>query len=128
EFTRPRFLASYFDAMKERARDEGWRAIVPYWLIVGGVAGAGICVSLPKELWNTSNWQTIIAVYAALLTINGLLLALSWSAFARVHELLVSSAEFVVFLRRAKLFNGYLFYIDWVHAAQIIALLVSAAA
>jgi hypothetical protein len=125
---RPRFLTSYFDAMKESTRQDGWRAVIPYWVIIGIMIGAGAAIALPDKLWNEQNWQTIVAVYAAILTVNGLLLALSWSAFTRVHELLVSSAEFVVFLRRTKLFNGYLFYIDWVHAAQLIAVIVSAAA
>jgi hypothetical protein len=129
EFTRPGFLASYFDAMKERARAEGWRAIIPYWGLVGACIGGTIVYFVPGEIWtDKQNWPVIVAVYAATLTINGLLLALSWSAFARVHELLVSSAEFAIFLRRAKLFNGYLFYIDWVQAAQLFALIVSAGA
>ena len=129
EFTRPGFLASYFDAMKDRARSMGWRALIPYWGIIGTCIGTAIVYFLPGELWTEKqNWQVIVAIYAAMVTINGLLLALSWSAFARVHELLVSSAEFAVFLRRAKLFNGYLFYIDWVQAAQLFALVVSASA
>jgi hypothetical protein len=129
EFTRPSFLASYFDAMKDRARTDGWRALVPIWAIVGSCAGAGIVFFLPRDLWaDKQNWQVIVAIYAAMLTINGLLLALSWSAFSRVHELLVSSAEFAVFLRRAKLFNNYLFYVDWVQAAQLFAVIVSATA
>lgn len=129
DFTRPGFLSSYFDAMKERAHTEGWRAVVPVWLIISAAVAAGMVYYLPDELWSDKvNWQVIVAIYAALVTINGLLLALSWSAFARIHELLVSSAEFAVFLRRAKLFNHYLFYIDWVQAAQLLALLVSAGA
>jgi hypothetical protein len=129
EYTRPKFLASYFDAMKDRARTEGWTAIIPVWAVVGACAGVVAVIRLPRELWTEpQNWQVIIAIYAAMLTINGLLLALSWGAFARVHELLVSSAEFAVFLRRAKLFNGYLFYVDWVQATQLLALVVSAAA
>jgi hypothetical protein len=129
EFTRPRFLASYFEVMKERAAAEGWRAVLPYWVLIGATTGAVIVHFLPAELWSDKqNWAVVIAIYAAMVVINGLLLALSWSAFARVHELLVSSAEFAVFLRRAKLFNSYLFYIDWVHAAQLLALVVSAGA
>jgi len=129
EFTRPRFLASYFEVMKERAASDGWRAVVPYWALIGVLTGSIVVYFLPAELWSDKqNWPVVVAIYAAMVVINGLLLALSWSAFARVHELLVSSAEFALFLRRAKLFNGYLFYIDWVHAAQLLALVVSAGA
>jgi hypothetical protein len=128
DFTRPSFLASYFGVMTERARADGWWSVVPGWGIFAVVAGTGAVYFLPKELWTeTQNWQAIIAVYAAIVTINGLLLALSWSAFARIHDLLVSSPEFAVLLRRSKLFNGYLFYVDWVQAAQTWALLVGAA-
>jgi hypothetical protein len=129
EFTRPKFLASYFEAMKERASKTGWRALVPVWLGVGIGAGFAASWCLPDKLWtDPQNWQVIVGMYAAMVTINGLLLALSWGAFARIHELLVSSAEFAVFLRRAKLFNGYLFYVDWVQAAQLLALIASAGA
>jgi hypothetical protein len=129
EYARPKFLASYFDAMKERAHAKGWRGIIPVWLIIGFGAGAASSVCLPDALWtDTANWQVIVGLYATDVTINGLLLALSWGAFARIHELLVSSSEFAIFLRRAKLFNGYLFYIDWVQGAQLLALLVAGAA
>jgi hypothetical protein len=126
EYTRPGFLASYFDAMKERAHADGWRVIIPIWLFIGAAFGAALTYFLPSTLWtDTQQWQIIIAIYAAMVTINGLLLALSWGAFARIHGLLVASGEFSVFLKRVKLFKKYLFYIDWVQAAQLIALIVS---
>jgi hypothetical protein len=80
----------------------------------------------PEEIWVHSD--TVVAIYVGVLTINGLLLALSWSAFSRIHELIVSSAGFSTFLRRANLFNTYIFYIDYVQAAQLLALLVSGGA
>jgi hypothetical protein len=108
EYTRPKFLASYFDAMKERAHTKGWRGVIPIWLIVGFAAGGAASTCLPDALWTEqNNWQVIVALYAANVTINGLLLALSWGAFSRIHGLLVSSSEFAIFLRRAKLFSGY---------------------
>src|SRR5688572_9166372 len=129
DFQRPKFLASYFDAMKDGVHSKSWRAIVPVWLVVGFGAGAACVVCLPDKLWTDPvNWQVIVAMYAAMVTVNGLLLALSWGAFSRIHDLLVSSAEFAIFLRRAKLFNKYLFYIDWVHGAQLVALIVAAGA
>jgi hypothetical protein len=126
ELTRPGFLASYFDAMKDRARIKGWRAVVPYWLFIGAAFGVALAAYLPAELWTSQqNWQVIVAMYAAMVTINGLLLALSWSAFARIHELIVSSDDFTVFLRQARLFNTYIFYIDYVQFAQIVALIIT---
>ena len=129
QFQRPSFLASYFDAMKDGVQSRGLRAIIPLWLFVGFGVGAASIVFLPDELWtDKQNWPVIIAVYAAMVTVNGLLLAMSWSAFSRIHDQLVSTPEFAIFLRRAKLFNSYLFYVDWVHASQVIALVVTAGA
>lgn len=126
EYTRPGFLASYFDAMRDRAHEDGWRAVLPLWAVIGCALGSILTYYLPSELWSDrQQWQTIIAIYAAMVTINGLLLALSWSAFARIHELLVASAEFSQFLRQINLFKKYLFYIDWVQAAQLLAMIVS---
>jgi hypothetical protein len=126
EYLRPGFLASYFDAMKQRAREHGWRAIIPYWVIVGGAVGAALAYFQPEEEWK--NVEIIVPVYVGVVTINGLLLALSWSAFSRIHELIVSSAGFSTFLRRANLFNTYIFYIDYVHVAQLLALVISGGA
>lgn len=127
KFTRPGFLAAYFGAMTDRANAEGWSALIPVWLLVSGCVGCFAVYFLPDDLWSTQNWQTIIAVYAALITMNGLLLALSWSAFSRIHDLMISSVDFAIFLRQAKLFEKYLFYIDWIQASQLLALIVSAA-
>ena len=128
-YTRPSFLTSYFGAMKDRADSEGWRALIPVWIIISASLGYLAAYVLPDDLWlKDTNWQTIIAIYAALITMNGLLLALSWSAFSRIHEVMVSSADFAVFLRQAKLFDKYLFYIDWIQGAQLVALIVSGAA
>ena len=115
--------------MKEGVHSKGWRAIVPVWLTVGFAGGAASSIWLPDALWTEpSNWQVIVAIYAAMVTVNGLLLALSWGAFSRIHDQLVGTPEFAIFLRRAKLFNGYLFYIDWVHTAQLVALVIAAGA
>jgi hypothetical protein len=129
EYQRPKFLASYFEAMKVGVQTRGVIAIIPVWLLIGFSAGAASAIPLPSELWtDKQNWQVIVAIYAAMLTVNGLLLALSWGAFSRIHEQLVSTSEFAIFLKRTKLFNNYLFYVDWVHIAQLFALLFCAAA
>jgi len=129
EYQRPRFLASYFEAMKAGVQSRGIWAVFPTWILVGFGAGAAAVVCLPRELWtDKANWQVIVAIYAAMVTVNGLLLALSWGAFSRIHDQLVSTPGFAIFLRRANLFNGYLFYVDWVHTAQLIALVVTAGA
>lgn len=113
--------------MKIGVQTRGIIAVIPVWLFVGFGVGTATATYLPNELWtDKQSWQIIVAIYAAMLTVNGLLLALSWGAFSRIHEQLVSTSEFAMFLRRAKLFNGYLFYVDWVHAAQLAALLVAA--
>jgi hypothetical protein len=126
EYLRPGFLTSYFEAMRQKAREHSWRAIIPYWALLGAAIGSVIAYFQPDEIWLHSD--TAVTIFVGMLTINGLLLALCWSAFSRIHELIVSSPGFAVFLRQANLFNTYLFYIDYVQAAQLLAVITSGTA
>jgi len=62
---------------------------------------------------------------AGLLTLNGLILALSWSAFTKIYEL-VGAGDFCAFLRRHKLLSHYLAFVGYVHVAQVLAILTTA--
>lgn len=126
DFLRPGFLTSYFDAMRDNARRDGWRAIIPIWLIVGMIVGSVAAYAVPADFWTEEDWGDALLLYATMVTINGLLLVLSWSAFSRIHEVILSSVGFSLFLRRAKLLNNYIFYIDYVQVAQLLALFASA--
>jgi hypothetical protein len=129
EAIRPSFLASYFEALREKAAKRKLASMLPVWLFFFILLGAAISWHIPSELWlEKNNWQTSVAMYAAVLTFNGLMLALSWSAFSRIHEAILSSPGFSLFLRQEKLLNTYLFYIDYVHVAQVVAVCVSAVA
>jgi hypothetical protein len=125
DYIRSGFLTSYFDAMKDKARTDGWRAVIPVWFVFGLTIGAAVAYAMPDELWHKEKWDILLVLYATMVTINGLLLALSWSAFSRIHEVVISSPGFSLFLRRAQLLNHYIFYIDYVQAAQLLALLAS---
>lgn len=59
------------------------------------------------------------------MTVNGIILAISWSAFSRIHDAILSAPGFSHFLREEKLLNGYFHYIDYVHVAQVVAVLVT---
>jgi hypothetical protein len=126
EYLRPGFLASYFEEMRQKAREHGWRAIIPYWAIIGGAIGSLTAYFQPNEIW--LHPDTAVTIFVGMVTINGLLLALCWGAFARIHELIVSSPGFSSFLRQANLFNTYLFHIDYVQATQLLAVSVSGTA
>jgi hypothetical protein len=119
DYLRPRFLASYFDSMRDKTKSDGWRAIVPVWLIAGIACGASVAYHIPDDFWTQEKWDASLLLYATMVTINGLLLVLSWSAFSRIHEVILSSLGFSMFLRRAKLLNNYIFYIDYVQVTQL---------
>lgn len=56
-----------------------------------------------------------------------MLLTLAWNAFAKIFEN-ICAPKFSTYLRENGLFKVYLYQISYVHAAQIVAVLVSAAA
>lgn len=120
-------MASYFEAMSERVRESKW-AIVPVWLAVGMLIGAVPSYFMPGSFFTEAQWQVSAGLYGAILTVNGLILAISWNAFSRIHDSIISSSGFSSWLRKEKLLNTYLFYIDYVQVTQLIALFASAAA
>jgi hypothetical protein len=62
-----------------------------------------------------------------MVTINGLLLALSWGSFAKIYEM-AAEPKMANFLRRHDLLSSYVFQVDFIHLAQICALFWSGVA
>ena len=125
DLTRPKFLPSFFDALRVTAEKEGLRSVFPTGILVSLVVGGATAYFIPLEFWNNARWDVSTTVYSGLLTFNGLIMALSWSAFSRIYEI-IGSPKFGTYLRSKKLLNHYIVYVGFVHAAQILAIILSA--
>jgi len=124
---RPKFLSLLLEEMKADYEARGLIALTPFWfmLFVGG--GIVVAFRLPGSFWSEANQGTAATVFGAVLTFNGLLLALSWSAFSRIHEV-ICQPDFSEYLRTKGLLKRYIFFIDWIHSAQVAAAVVTSGA
>ena len=77
--------------------------------------------------WDKSHEDGVIALYVGILVLNGLILALSWSAFSRIFES-ISDGEFCSYLMEGNLLNGYIFYVEYLNLTQIISLICTSVA
>lgn len=125
ELERPKFLASYMDAIAQSTARRGWRALVPFWIIASGLAGATTTYFIPATFWDTAHLDVSAIVYTGILTLNGLILTLSWNAFSRIYESITSPGS-ASYLLAKKLMNRYIVYIGYVHVAQLVAIVTSA--
>jgi len=90
------------------------------------VAAGVIAYILPAEFWSEAKRELSVSVYVGLLTFNGLILALGWTAFGRIYDVLLRG-DFGKYLMRNNLLNGYILQITYMHIFQIGAVIVSAA-
>jgi hypothetical protein len=124
ELERPKFLRSFLSSLTKSVEKRGWRAVVPTWVILALCFGAFFAYVIPRDFWSKERLDVAVVVYIGILTLNGLILALSWSAFSRIHENIMDS-PFSAYLLTNALLNDYILYIDFVHIAQLAALIVS---
>lgn len=121
---RPGFLPSFFGAMAERAESKTlWRMFVVPSL--AAAAAAGVACFVPAAFWADARLDVATTVYTGILTFNGLILALSWSAFSRIHEM-IGAPKFCAFLRRNGLLNKYIVTVSFIHGLQLFAVVASA--
>lgn len=123
---RPKFLASYMEAIAQSTARRGWRALVPFWLIACGISSAAMAYVIPYSFWRDERLDVAVVVYIGILTLNGLILTLSWNAFSRIYEM-IGAPGFASYLLTKKIMNRYIVYIGYVHSAQLAAIITSAA-
>jgi hypothetical protein len=117
---RPSFFESWLDDLQDDVRRSGPKQLIPLkivlFLIVGycasRLAGSG-------EFW--AKPEQSLVFFAAIVTFNGLLLALSWGSFAKVYEL-ASEPKLGQFLRKHQMLSTYIFHVEYIHYTQIVAL------
>ena len=121
---RPKFLPSFLSALSKKAEEKTlWKFFI--WPVVSFSIGGCVAYFMPAYLWSYDLLEVSVTVYAGLLTVNGLILALSWGAFSRIFQS-ISAPKFSSFLRRNDLLNNYIVTVSYVHGLQITAVLFSA--
>jgi hypothetical protein len=123
---RPGFLIAWLDDLREDLARYGARALVPWKIFVCCIIGYVVARLVPEaEFW--AKPEISVVFFTAALTINGLLLALSWGSFAKIYEL-ASEPAMAAFLRKHNLLRSYIFHVDYIHFTQVCAVSWSSAA
>ncbi|MEE4155578.1 MAG: hypothetical protein V2I27_15570 [Erythrobacter sp.] len=122
---RPGFLKSLLESWQLTLDHGKARDLVPYWIIGSGLIGAAVAYFLPTNFWDRTKPDVSVAVLSGLLTFNGIILALCWSAFGKIYEI-IGAGAFSKHLRKHKLLNHYLLFVGYCHAAQIVAIALTA--
>lgn len=120
---RPGFLESWLDDIRDDIGRYGSRKVVPWTALACALIGFATTSYVPKEhFWDKP--EISVVFFTAAVTINGLLLALSWGSFAKIYEI-ASEPRLAKFLRRHRQLNGFIFHVDFIHYTQVSALSMS---
>lgn len=118
-----RFVAYLIRDIAQGFDKRGFLALVPVALIVSVGCGVLVARFASPTFWD--EMQNVIAFYAAGLAVNAILLAVCWASFARIFETL-SDPDFGAWMRLRKLDGYYGWYVDFIHAAQMLAVALMA--
>lgn len=113
-----RFAAYWLRDLAANLDHRGWIALIPLHSSVCVALGAILAIYARDQLWQ--EMQNIIALYAAGLAVNAILLAVSWAGFSRILDIM-GDAEFGTWLRRHSLFGYFRFSIDFIQIVQMLA-------
>jgi hypothetical protein len=119
------FLKSWLKDLSD-GLDDGWYNIIPFWILIFLLIGLAVAYFMPDNFWTTRRDNATV-VYAAILTMNGIILALTWSAFAKIYEN-IGAPKFSTFLQEHGALEKFLFFVSYTHMTQILALSISAIA
>ena len=119
--TRPTFLKSLLSSWQLTLEHGKARDLFPFWILASIGTGALAAVYLPAKFWDGSEIDAAVSALGGLLTFNGIVLALCWSAFAKVYEI-IGAGAFCAHLRKYNLLSHYLVFVSYCHLAQILAI------
>lgn len=125
--TRPKFLKSLLDSWQLSLAQNQPSNLIPYWILASIAAGVATAFSLPTEFWDRTKLDVVVSLLSGLLTFNGIILALCWSAFGKVYEI-VGAGAFCAHLRKHNLLSHYLVFVGYCHAVQVLAITFTAVA
>lgn len=122
ENSKPQSVVQLFLRLyKEDVASRNYKDMFPWCLclcLVAGVFfGLSLSIPLPRDKPN------LVAIFAALVTAQGVLLALSVSSMQQVY-ITISSGVFALYLKRNDLLDGYMYLIKFQQATSITSLLL----
>jgi hypothetical protein len=121
---RPKFLPSFLDAIKAESEITGWRAVVPYVGLACAALSAAVAYFLPAAFWSEPKQEIATIVYSGILTFDGLILALGWSAYARIYDVLLRG-DFGQYLMKNNLLKNYILQVTFMHTIQVAAVVMA---
>ena len=99
--------------------------LIPYWIIASVGVGYLVATQMPTSFWGSGQLGVRATILAGLLTFNGIILALCWSAFAKIYEI-IGAGAFCAHLRAKSLLSHYLLFVGYCHGSQILAIALTA--
>ena len=113
-----RFIAYWIRDLASGFDSRGFLSLIPFTFAVCVAAGLSVGLLARKEFFLDA--QTVTGFYTAILALNAILLAVCWSCFSRLLDIL-GDPEFGSWMRLHKLDGYYGFYIDYVQLTQMLA-------
>jgi uncharacterized protein (DUF2062 family) len=121
---KPSLPQTFAEGLAIAAKKRGWTAYLPLRLAGAAVIALVIVWNLPSKLWSGDARSDLLAIYGGLLAFNGLLLAIGWSAFSRLYEL-IGSGPFSAFLKRNEILKYHILFIELAQLALVSSSLTS---
>lgn len=120
-----RFLTYLLQDTAYGIAKRGVLSLIPLRMIICGLIGTLASAKLGEKFTNEPSIS--VAFYAAVLTLNAILMAVCWGAFAKIFDS-ITDPKFGQWMRLRKIDSYYEFYIDYIHLAQMIATITAATA
>lgn len=121
---RRNFAESFADAIRISAAKRKWRAFIPHVFLSCLGAGFAASWSIDAAFWTQNNWDVSATVFGGLLAFNALLLAVGWSAFSKIYEV-ISGGRIGKILTGRGLLDEHLFFVDANHAVLVASAFMS---
>lgn len=124
----PNFVQAWIKDLSDEVND-AWYRIIPVWVLLFFGSATAAAYYMPSSFWVNRAGEVVdhaTILYTAILTLNGIIVALSWSAFGKIYEM-IGAGKFSAFLQKHEVLESYLFLVRYVNVAQMSALVVSMA-
>jgi len=121
---RPKFWSTFFRLLSEKFEKKGAHSLVPFRLIACALLGCSFAYFLPSSFFEKKSWDVTIAFFAGLLAFNSLMLALGWSAFSKIYEMM-NTGLLKRFLVNQNMLEEHLFFIEFVHRSLVFSTVLS---
>jgi hypothetical protein len=120
---RPDLVEGWVSEIQETKKKYGAYRLFPWWLTFFCAVGVLISFRISDLFWTKPDQE--IPFFVGILTVDGLLLAFSWSSFVKIYEA-ACAPNFGVYLRRNGLLVKYFFHIDYIHITQVVSVTCAA--